>query len=67
MSTILMLLGIFALPFLGAALASPSQTLARTPTGVVMGALLVWLLTLWSIILTLAWPTLATALQALPI
>ncbi len=67
MLTILMLLGVFALPFLGAALAPPSQTLAHAPTSLVMGALLLWLLALWSITLTLAWPTLATALQALPI
>ena len=67
MLTTMMLLGVFALPFLGATLASPSQTLAQTPTSLVMAALLAWLLLLWSIILTLAWPTLATALQALPI
>lgn len=67
MLTILMLLGVFALPFLGATVTSPSQTLAQAPTGLVMGALLLWLLALWSIALTLAWPTLATALQSLPI
>ena len=67
MLKILTLLGVFALPFLGATIASPSRTLARTPTSLVMAALLLWLLALWSITLTLAWPTLATALQALPI
>ena len=67
MLTILTLLGVFALPFVGATIASPSQTLAQAPTSLVMGALLLWLLALWSITLTLAWPTLATALQALPI
>jgi hypothetical protein len=67
MLPVLMLLGVFALPFLGATIASPSRTLAQTPTGVVMAALLAWLLALWSIALTIVWPTLATALQALPI
>ena len=67
MLKILTLLGVFALPFFGATVASPSQTLAQAPTSIVMAALLAWLLVLWSIALTIAWPTLATALQALPI
>ena len=67
MLKILALLGVFALPFLGATLVPPSQTLAQAPTSLVMAGLLAWLLLLWSIALTLAWPTLATALQALPI
>lgn len=65
MSTMLTLLGVFALPFLGVTIAPPSRTLAQTRTSLVMAALLLWLLVLWSIALTLAWPTLTTALHAI--
>ncbi len=67
MLKILTLLGVFVLPFLGATLVPPGKTLAQAPTSLVMAGLLAWLILLWSIILTLAWPTLATALHALPI
>jgi hypothetical protein len=63
MLTFLMLVVVFTLPFLGARVASSGRALSSTSNAVVMGGLLVWLLLIWSTVISLAWPAVRHAFQ----
>ncbi len=66
MLSVLMLFGVFALPFLGVTLVPPARAMPYVSSTVVVGGLLVWLLLVWSMALAAAWPLFAAALRTLP-